>query len=147
MLMFIGKSHHIFNARAVVPAAVENDDLTGRGKVRHVTLHIHLALFAIARGRQRDDAENARAAPLADRLDRAAFAGRVTAFEYDNDSCSLGLDPVLKPAKLNLELVQMFLILFPLHLLGTRFVGRHAQPLSVWRDWTNYGRMLRHNLR
>src|SRR5580693_8825633 len=118
MLVLVGKPHHVFDARPVVPAAVENDDLTSGGKMRNITLNIHLAFFAVARRRQGDNSKNARADPFADGLDCPAFASRVSPLKYDNDSCSFGLHPILKPAKLDLKLAQMLLIFLALHLLG-----------------------------
>ena len=49
VLFFRTKPHDVFDPRAVVPTAVENDDLAGRREVRHVPLHVHLGLFAIRR--------------------------------------------------------------------------------------------------
>src|SRR5262249_33070746 len=44
----IDKPHHMFDTGAVVPTAVVDDDFAGRGKMAHVTLHVHLAFLAIA---------------------------------------------------------------------------------------------------
>ena len=96
MLRVGRKAHDIFDAGAVVPAAVEDHDFAGGRKVRDVALHIHLALFAVARRRQRDDAEYARTDALGDRLDRAALARGVAALEDDDDSHFFGFDPVLQ---------------------------------------------------
>ena len=41
-MLFVGKPHDMFDAGAVVPAAVEDDDFAGRRKVFHVALHEHL---------------------------------------------------------------------------------------------------------
>jgi hypothetical protein len=54
-------AHHAFDARAVVPRAVEDHDLAGRGKVRDVALHEDLRLLAVAGGRKRRDPEDPRA--------------------------------------------------------------------------------------
>src|SRR5215471_7476656 len=103
MLTFVDKPHYIFDACPVVPTSVEDDDFACGGKVRNVALDIHLALFTIARRRQGDNAENARTDSFCDGFDCSAFAGRVTAFKYDNDSRPFSLDP----AQLDLELVQV----------------------------------------
>ena len=50
----------------------------------HVALHVHLALLAVRRRRQRHEPEHARADALGDRLDRPALAGGVPPFE-DHD--------------------------------------------------------------
>src|SRR5215475_12360776 len=45
MLLLGTKSHNVFNPGAVVPAAIEDDDLAGGGKMRHVTLKEYLRFF------------------------------------------------------------------------------------------------------
>ena len=81
VLLLGAEPHHVLDAGAVVPAAVEDHDLAGRREVRHVALHVHLALLAVRRRRQRHEAEDARADALGDRLDRAALAGGVAPLE------------------------------------------------------------------
>ena len=39
----VGKAHDALDARAVVPAAIEDHDFAGRGQMRNVALHVHLA--------------------------------------------------------------------------------------------------------
>jgi len=51
--------------------------------MQHVALDVHLRLFPLGRRGQRDDAENPRADALGDRLDDAALAGAVAAFEHN----------------------------------------------------------------
>ncbi len=99
VLRGVDEAHHIFDAGAIVPATVEDHDFAAGGKARNVALDIHLALFAVARRRQRHDAEDARADALGDRLDRAALAGRVAALEYDDDPRFVRFDPVLQSGK------------------------------------------------
>src|SRR5262245_9565004 len=41
------ESHHTFNAGAVVPAAIEDDDFTRRWKMLNVALHVQLALLTV----------------------------------------------------------------------------------------------------
>ena len=67
--------HHVLDAGAVVPAPVEDHDLAAGREVLHVALHVHLALLAVRRRRQRHQPEDARADALGDRLDRSALAG------------------------------------------------------------------------
>ena len=45
MLLLGAKSHDVFDAGAVVPAAIEDDDLAGRRKLLDIALHEHLRLF------------------------------------------------------------------------------------------------------
>src|SRR5262249_37896310 len=95
---------------------------------------LHLALFTIARRRQGDNAENARTDPFRDGFNCSAFAGRVTAFKYNNDFRPFSLDPILKSAQLDLKLVQVLFIFLALHLLGIRIVSSHGSHLCTWND-------------
>src|SRR6185312_2168444 len=51
------KAHDIFDAGAIVPAAVEDHDLAAGRKLLDVALQKHLALLAVGRRGQGDDAE------------------------------------------------------------------------------------------
>src|SRR5215471_20274089 len=55
-LLFGAEAHDPLNAGPVVPAAVEDHDLPGRGKMRDVALGVHLRLFALGGRGQRHDA-------------------------------------------------------------------------------------------
>ena len=112
---FGAEAHDVFDAGAVVPAAVEDDDFAGGREMLDVALHVHLRLLAIGRRRQRDDPEDARAHPLGDGLDRTALAGRVAALEDDDDPQPFLLDPVLQAAELRLQLAQLLLVVLSLH--------------------------------
>src|SRR5580693_2724243 len=46
-----GEAHHVFDAGAIVPAAIEYDDLARGGKAFDVALNEHLAFFAVRRRR------------------------------------------------------------------------------------------------
>ena len=47
-MLFLGaEAHHVLDACAVVPTAIEDHDFAGRREVLHLALKIHLALFAI----------------------------------------------------------------------------------------------------
>src|SRR5580693_2132396 len=111
-LVLLGRAeaHDVFDAGAVVPAPVEDHDLAAGRKALDIALHVHLALLAVGRGRQRDDTEDPRADPLGDGLDRAALARRVAPFEHDDDPLAGGLDPVLKVAELLLQPPELFLV-------------------------------------
>ena len=82
------------------------------GKMPHVALHIHLRLFALGRRGQRDDAKDARADPLGDRLDDAALAGAVAALEDDADLEALVDDPKLQLDQLGVQALEFFLVGF-----------------------------------
>src|SRR5215212_8128091 len=100
----------MLDAGAVVPAAIEDDDFAGRGKMRDVALHVHLAFFAIGRRRQRHHAEDTRADALGDGADGAAFTRAVAPLEYDDDAQAGVLDPVLEHAQLGLKPPKLLLI-------------------------------------
>ena len=89
VLLLRAKAHHILDAEAVIPTAVEDDDLARRREVLHVTLHIHLRLLAIGRRRQRDGAKHAGADPLGQGANGAAFARGVAALEDDDHAQAL----------------------------------------------------------
>ena len=89
VLLLGAKAHHVFDAGAVVPAAIEDHDLARGGKMLHVALQVHLSLLAIRWRGQRDDAKYARAHAFGDGLDCAAFAGPVAALEDDDDAQAL----------------------------------------------------------
>ena len=81
VLVLGAEAHHALDAGAVVPAAVEQDDLARRGQVGDVALEVPLGAFALGRRREGDDAADARAEALGDPLDDAALAGGVAPLE------------------------------------------------------------------
>jgi hypothetical protein len=91
--------------------------------VAEVALDVHLRLLALGRCRQRDDAKDARADALGDRLDRAALAGAVAALEDDADLEPLVDDPLLEVDELDVELLQR-LVVFLRAERGRSVVGR-----------------------
>src|SRR5262249_44099775 len=106
-VLFLGaEAHHEFNSGPIVPAAIENDDLSRRREVLHVSLHVHLGLFTIRRGGQRDQPEDARTDTLGDGPDGATLAGAIAPLKYDHHAQALVFDPILQFAKLGLEPTQ-----------------------------------------
>ena len=75
------KAHHLLDAGAVVPAAIEQHDFAARRQVLDVALEIPLRALALARVRQRDDAALPRVEQASEHVDGAALAGRIAAFE------------------------------------------------------------------
>ena len=63
------KAHHMLHPRPVVPTAVEEDNLTRRGEMRHVALKVPLRLLALGRGAQGHHAGNAGIEAFGDPLD------------------------------------------------------------------------------
>src|SRR5450755_141941 len=93
ILLFAAKPHDVLDPRAVVPAAIEQYDLAGRGQVRDVALKVPLSLFALGRRRERCHAAQARTDRLGDAFDRAALTRCVAALEQRHDAQTLLLDP------------------------------------------------------
>src|SRR5262249_15559319 len=102
VLLLRAEAHDVLDSGAVVPAPVEDHDFSRRWKVRNVALHVHLALLAVARRGERNNAEYARTDALGNDPDQSALAGCVAAFEYNDDALPLLLDPVLQHAQFNL---------------------------------------------
>jgi hypothetical protein len=89
------EAEHELDAGPVVPAPIEDHDLPGRGEVLEIALDVHLALLPFRGRGQCDDANDAWADTLSDRLDDAALAGRIAAFEDDDDALARMPHPVL----------------------------------------------------
>lgn len=84
VLVVVAKPHDLLDARAVVPAAVEQHDFAGRRQVRDVTLEVPLGLFAVIRRRQGGNPADPGVQALGDALDHATFAGGITPFEQNH---------------------------------------------------------------
>ena len=103
-------AHDALDAGAVVPAAVEDQDLAGGGQLLDVALHVDLGLLPVGGRRQRDDAEDPRADPLGQPLDHAALAGGVAALEDDDDAGAGLLHPGLQVGDLDLQAGEFLLV-------------------------------------
>lgn len=112
VLVLRAKAHHVLDAGAIIPAAIENNDFTRRGKMRHVTLQINLSLFTVGRCWQRDNAKDARADAFSDGADGAALACTVAAFKENDDAEAFVFYPFLKFAEFGLKASQFLFILF-----------------------------------
>src|SRR5262249_29715925 len=110
------------DAGAVVPAAVEDHHLTGRGQMGQVALRVHLALLALAGRRQGHHAEHAWADSLGDRLDGPALARAVAALEADAQLETFVFDPLLELHQLDVQEGELFFVL----LAGELFLVRRA---------------------
>src|SRR6516225_9104198 len=117
VLFFGAESHHPLDAGAVVPAAVEQDDFSAGGKMRHVALKIPLGAFALAGSRQRRDRADPRIEALRDPLDDPALSRRVAALEKDDDLELLLHDPVLQLHQLALQAKQLLEVDATIHRL------------------------------
>ena len=110
VLLLGAKAHDALHAGAVVPGAVEDDDLTGGGQLLNVALEVPLARLAVSRLGQSFDAASTRVQVLRNALDGGTLAGGVAAF-HDNDHAGAGLnDPLLHLDELCLEALELVLI-------------------------------------
>src|SRR5262245_40035197 len=116
VLLFGAESHDVFDASAVVPTAVKNDDFARGRKLLDVSLGEHLRFFTVRRRRECDDTKDARTDPLGDGLDGSALPRGVAPLEYDDDAQALVLDPLLQMTELHLELAKFLFIGFPFQL-------------------------------
>ena len=125
LLVFLvgAEAHDALDARAVVPAAVEQHDFAAGGQVRGVALEIPLAALALARRRQRRDAADARIEPLRDALDDAALARGIAPLEQHDDLELLVHDPVLQLDQFALQPQQLLEVEFPIQRLVFGMVG------------------------
>src|ERR1700730_5248876 len=104
-VVFVGgaEAHDALDAGPVVPAAVEQHDLTSRGQMRDVSLEVPLALLPLRRGPEGDHPGVAGIEPLHDPLDGAAFARRAAALEKHAEPQAFVDDPLLHLHELGLE--------------------------------------------
>ena len=117
-LLFRAKAHDRFDPGAVVPASIEDHDLTPGGKVGDVALHVHLRAFTLVGGGQCDDPEDPGAHPLGEPLDDAALSRGVPALEHDAHLGVLLHDPALQVHELDLQALELLLVLLASHLGG-----------------------------
>ena len=127
------ETHHVLDAGAVVPTAVENHDFAGCREVRHVPLKVDLRFLAVGRRRQRDQPKHTRADTLGDGFDRPTLTRSIPSFEKNDNTESLVLDPLLKLTELCLKVAQFLLVRLPIESFGT-FGLFHILPLNVNLD-------------
>jgi len=107
LVLLVGaEAHDVLHPGAVVPAAIEQDELACGRQMGDVALQVVLAPLAVGRGAERHDASHARAQATRDALDDAALAGRVAALEHDHDLEPTLPDPFLELDQLELELAE-----------------------------------------
>src|SRR6185503_5435497 len=125
VLLVRAEAHHPLDAGAVVPRAVEEDHLAGRGQLGDVALEVPLGLLPIARGAEGDVVDHPRVGPFGDPTDRAALAGRIAALEEDDDFEALMDDPFLQPDQLDLQAAELLFVALLVEDLG---VGHGDAP-------------------
>ena len=102
--------HYVFDARAVVPGAVEKHDFAGGRKALNVALVVPLATFPHARLRERDNPRRAWVQILDHPLDGAALARGIPALENDDDAGAGGVDPLLHSDQFDLQALELRLV-------------------------------------
>src|ERR1019366_5679590 len=139
VLVFGAEAHDPLDAGAVVPGSVEKDDLAGSREVLDVALEVPLRPLAFGGSRQRHDPSEARIERLGDPFDRAALAGRVTAFEDDDEFQSLGANPLLPLHQLDVQPGQGLFVILRRHGRATyagfpfRAGTMRALPADGWK--------------
>ena len=109
------KAHDLFDSGAVVIAAVEQHDLACSGEMLDKTLEIPLALLGLAWFAKGDGAALARVEPVGHRMDRAALARSIAAFEQDQNALSGLRHPPRHRHQLGLHRLEMLFIAFAVH--------------------------------
>ena len=133
VLVFGAKTHHLFDAGAVVPAAIEQNQLLRHRKLGHITLEVPAALLPVGRLAKRHHPRFTRAQVLDDALDAAVLAGRVAPFKQNEDLFPAGDDVALQFHQLDLEQAHLgFVVLAGDRNTGTRRIGRPG-PLADGR--------------
>jgi hypothetical protein len=113
----------VLDARAVVPAAVEQHDLSARRQMRRVALEVPLRSLALVGGGDRDDATTARVQEGNQALDHAILARRVASLEQHDQPLALGHDPLLHVHELGLHAQKLLLVLLAAQLDGSGHRG------------------------
>ena len=97
----------MLDTRTVVPATVKQHDLTGRRKVRHITLKVPLCFFPVTGCRQRHGTHHPRIQSLRNALDDAAFTRRVAPFKKNNHAVARMRHPILQFNEFALQTQQL----------------------------------------
>jgi hypothetical protein len=79
------EAHDVFDARAIIPPAVEEHYFAFGRQLRHVALEIPLTALALGRRRQRDNPTDSRIERLGNAFNHAALASRIAPLEQDHD--------------------------------------------------------------
>src|SRR5262245_1170995 len=81
VLLVRAEAHNVLYTSAIIPAAIEEDDLASSRQVRHVALEIPLRTLALIGCRQRCNPSNTWVQTLRYPFDGASFARGIAAFE------------------------------------------------------------------
>ena len=137
--------HDFLDARAIVPAAIEQDDLALGRKMLDVALEVPLAPFALGRRGKRHHAALPRVQHPREHVDRAALACRVAPFEHDHQPLPCFRNPARHRAELLRQRLQKLLVV----LLAQARSAAHPCPRlaklncgTAQRRWEPSGRLL-----
>ena len=100
----------MLDARAVVPASVEQNHLARGRQVGDVALEVPLRSFSLGRRRKRHDPDIPRVEQRSHALDDATFAGRVASFKENDHPQPTMPDPLLELHQLDLEPAELFFV-------------------------------------
>src|SRR6516225_3114497 len=131
-LILGAEPQHPLDASPVVPAAIENHDLSRCRQVWQVALGVHLRLLPLGRRRECHDPEDARAHSLGHSFDRAALAGSVAAFEDDADPKAFVHHPLLELDKLDVQTRELPLVFFLFQLAFAFAFARVTLGVGLW---------------
>ncbi len=132
-LLLAAKAHHALDAGAVVPGAIEDDELLARGQEPDEALEIPFGVLAARGLARRVDSRLARAHMLGQPLDRAILARAVAALEHDQHPRAVGDELALQLHQLDLQIAQlapvvMIVLVVVVMLLGHQINLPAAQP-------------------
>ena len=143
-LLLGAEAHDALDAGAVVPGAVEDDELAARRQIGHEALEIPFGEVAVGRFARRVDDGLARAHVLDQTLDRAVLAGAVAAFEDDEHARAVFDQLALQLHQLDLQLAQgaavvrvqavFFVVVHGILRAPSCFVLRQAQDDEAQHD-------------
>lgn len=102
-IFFRAKAHYLFNTRAIVPAAIEQNQLLGGGQMRGIALKIPRGIFAVGWLSQCDYPRIPWTEMFNDAFDCPVFASGIAALEDHQDFVSVLDDVMLDFDELDLE--------------------------------------------
>ena len=104
-LIGLGIAHHLFDSGAVVPAAIEQHDLSARREVRDITLEVPLTTFGFRGFLQSHHTRTTWIQVLHKPFDGAPLARRIPPFKNNHDFLPGFLHPSLQLKQFDLQLI------------------------------------------
>src|SRR5580704_14523164 len=143
LLIFIlsAEAHDMLNAGAVVPAPVEQNDLTGRGQLGHIPLEIPLPPLPLGRRGEGDDAADAGVQRICNTPDDATLACCIPPLEDDTHLKTVVPDILLQLDQFDLQGYEFLDVVVILRWFAW-FGSVTHDPVLL--DFCGLGRQLRH---